>query len=167
MIANSWVLFVIGFVIAVYGLRLGSQEFAQMEFLRVRLRAPFHCIFPGPFCCLVVFPGLHNNTRTRHVLPDTLPCHQGELGNVTLADDIYLSVKQSSGLTQGMIMMGISAVFIATLGMCGAVRGSRKCLYCYAVSSMLLLVVQVRQLQNPVCCNATRMGILGRERCQP
>ena len=35
MICINWLLFVIGFATAVYGLRLGSQEFAQMEFLKV------------------------------------------------------------------------------------------------------------------------------------
>lgn len=67
---------------------------------------------------------------------------QGELdGNVTMAGELYLSVKQSSGLTQGLTMMGILAVIVATLGVCGSVRGSPKCLYCYAVSSMGMLVV--------------------------
>ena len=37
MIAISWLIFVIGFVTAVYGLRLGSQEYAQMQFLRGEL----------------------------------------------------------------------------------------------------------------------------------
>lgn len=36
MIAINYALFIIGFMTAVYGLRLGSQEFQQMEFLRVR-----------------------------------------------------------------------------------------------------------------------------------
>ena len=35
MISINWLLFVIGFATAVYGLRLGSQELAQMEFLKV------------------------------------------------------------------------------------------------------------------------------------
>lgn len=101
MIAINYALFIIGFMTAVYGLRLGSQEFQQMEFLR------------------------------------------GELdGNVTMASELYLSVKQSSGLTQGLTMLGILAVIVATLGVCGSVRGSPKCLYCYAVSSMGMLVVQ-------------------------
>lgn len=100
MIAISWLIFVIGFVTAVYGLRLGSQEYAQMQFLR------------------------------------------GELGNATLASDIYRPVEQSSGLTQGLVVMGVCAIVTATIGMCGAVRGSPKFLYCYAVSTMLMLVVQ-------------------------
>ena len=101
MIGINYLLFIIGFVTAVFGLRLGSQEYAQMEFLR------------------------------------------GELdGNVTLADDMYLSLKQSSGLTQALVVTGALAVIIATVGMCGSVRGSRKCLYCYAVTSMMMLVAQ-------------------------
>ena len=73
----------------------------------------------------------------------TLYGAQGELdGNVTLADDIYMSVKQSSGLTQGMTCMGFFAVALATVGMCGSIRSNSKCLYCYAVSSMVLLVAQ-------------------------
>ena len=66
----------------------------------------------------------------------------GLVGNETLAEDIYLSVKQSSGLTQGMTVTGIAAVVVATVGMCGSVRGSPKCLYCYAVSSMTIIVCQ-------------------------
>ena len=58
-----------------------------------------------------------------------------------MASELYLSVKQSSGLTQGLTMLGILAVIVATLGVCGSVRGSPKCLYCYAVSSMGMLVV--------------------------
>ena len=38
--------------------------------------------------------------------------------------------------------MGIFAVVLATVGMCGSIRSNSKCLYCYAVSSMLLLVAQ-------------------------
>ena len=101
MIGINYILLVIGFVASVYGVRLGSQEYAQMEFLR------------------------------------------GELaGNVTLAADLYTSVKQSSGLTRGLVANGALAVIVATVGMCGSVRGSRKCLYCYAVSIMLMLVAQ-------------------------
>ena len=40
MIAINYLLFIIGFVTAVYGLRVGSQEVAQMEFLQVRLFSP-------------------------------------------------------------------------------------------------------------------------------
>lgn len=101
LIGINYLLFVIGFVASVYGVRLGSQEYAQMEFLR------------------------------------------GELaGNVTLAADLHTSVKQSSGLTQGLVVNGSLAVIVAMVGMCGSVRGSRKCLYCYAVSVMLMLVAQ-------------------------
>ena len=67
---------------------------------------------------------------------------RGELGNATLASDIYRPVEQSSGLTQGLVVMGVCAIVTATIGMCGAVRGSPKFLYCYAVSTMLMLVVQ-------------------------
>ena len=35
MIAINWLLFVIGFSTVVYGLRLGAQEYAQFEFLKV------------------------------------------------------------------------------------------------------------------------------------
>jgi len=43
MIAINYVLFVIGFLTAVYGLRLGSQEIAQMEFLQVRAKSACVC----------------------------------------------------------------------------------------------------------------------------
>jgi hypothetical protein len=43
---------------------------------------------------------------------------------------------------QGMTLMGCFAVAVATVGMCGSIRSNRKCLYCYAVSSMLLMVAQ-------------------------
>ena len=76
---------------------------------------------------------------------------QGEVhANVTLADELsavarqalYRSMKKSSGLAQGMMVMGIFTVMVATVGICGSVRGSPPCLYCYAVSSMTLLVAQ-------------------------
>jgi hypothetical protein len=125
MIGINYLLLIIGFVAAVYGLRLGSQEYAQMEFLR------------------------------------------GELaGNVTLAADLYLSVKQSSGLTQGLVVNGALAIVIATVGMCGSVRGSRKCLYCYAVSSMMMLVAQsilIALLNNSVASLDTTVKELIRD----
>ncbi|EKX55300.1 hypothetical protein GUITHDRAFT_99080 [Guillardia theta CCMP2712] len=96
----NYLLFVMGFVITAYGLRLGSQEREQMTFLSQQSQ------------------------------------------NATLQEELFNSINNLSGLTVGLAVIGILSIFVATLGMCGSVRGSSSCLQCYSVVLVIMLVSQ-------------------------
>mmetsp|Transcript_47514 Transcript_47514/g.99389 ORF Transcript_47514/g.99389 Transcript_47514/m.99389 type:complete len:260 (-) Transcript_47514:9-788(-) len=59
-----------------------------------------------------------------------------------LQDELNRSLSAMSGISLGLILIGVFSVLVATLGLCGSVRGSVGCLYCYTVLLVVVLVTQ-------------------------
>eukprot|EP00287_Rhodomonas_sp_CCMP768_P015683 CAMPEP_0196757950 /NCGR_PEP_ID=MMETSP1091-20130531/103931_1 /TAXON_ID=302021 /ORGANISM="Rhodomonas sp., Strain CCMP768" /LENGTH=242 /DNA_ID=CAMNT_0042106745 /DNA_START=33 /DNA_END=761 /DNA_ORIENTATION=- len=69
------------------------------------------------------------------------PNENGTLSDA-VAEDLSVTISAMSGLTFGMTIIGSFAILVSVIGLCGSVRGSLPCLYCYSVLLVIILVAK-------------------------